>query len=121
MNGRSSTCQTERPARFGRPLRSSNNGYGAWESPAGRAAPAHYCALLFSSNEALLYCDRVLGFRDRPALVTRQNSGDGVGFRDARTGVYIAAELRVELAVIVATDCDRPRQHATSASPRPRP
>src|SRR6266481_6382586 len=118
MNGRSSTWQTKRPARFGRPLRSSNNGYGAWESPAGRAAPAHLDTLLrrHSCGEALLHREFVLGLGDRIAFVTLQAARHGVDLGDAATIVERAAELPVELALIVATDCYRRRQEARSVS-----
>src|SRR5262249_59742363 len=74
--------QENGPAHFGRPLKSSNNPYGAWESPGKRATPAQVNVLglrRHSCSEALFHCECVTALRERrvTSFVTLQRGRHG--------------------------------------------
>ena len=70
------------PAHLGRPLKSSHNRYGAWESPGKRATPAQVNVLLrrHSCSEALFHCECITALRERrvTSFVTLQRARYGV-------------------------------------------
>src|SRR6266498_1056446 len=79
------------PVRFGRPLRSSNHGYGAWEPPAKRATPAHINVLLRQRerSEAYVGIERIPGKRVNlggRALITQYGRGDVILMMDTQAG-----------------------------------